>query len=73
MTYEEVTQFSETWGLIYLFIMFVGVITFAFWPSNKARFDDAAQVPFRDGETDDTPEVPKTSKPNTTEEGNARG
>ena len=46
MSYETVIHFSETWGLVYLFILFLGVLAYAFWPSNRSKFDKAAMAPF---------------------------
>ena len=33
--------FSKSWGLFYLIAMAIGVVIYAFWPSNRRRFDDA--------------------------------
>lgn len=30
------------------FLMFAGIAVWACWPNNRARFDDAARVPFLD-------------------------
>lgn len=40
---DAVNGFSTSWGLFYLmgFVLFLGVIIYAFWPSNKKRFDRA--------------------------------
>lgn len=48
--YQTLAQFAETWGLLLLVIMFVSAVGWALWPSNKARFEDAAQVPLREDE-----------------------
>ena len=34
---------SKSFGLFYLIALSVIVVTYAMWPSNKKRFDDAAQ------------------------------
>ena len=36
-------QISAFYGLVYLLVLFVGVIAYAFWPGNKRKFDDAAR------------------------------
>ena len=41
--HEAVVAFSKSWGLFYLIAMAVGVLVYTFWPSNKKRFDEAAQ------------------------------
>jgi len=50
MDYAQVAQIAETWGLIYLFGLFLVLLAYVFWPRNRKKFRDAAQIPFRDGE-----------------------
>jgi len=45
MTYDEVVSLSQTAGLIFFLILFLGVIAYVFWPRNKAKFDRAAHLP----------------------------
>jgi cytochrome c oxidase cbb3-type subunit 4 len=45
MTYETVVQLSQTATLIFFIVLFLAVVAYAFWPSNKAKFERAAQVP----------------------------
>lgn len=47
MTYETLAHFAQTWGLLYFFVIFLGVLAYALWPSNKTRFDEAARIPLR--------------------------
>ncbi len=51
MTYEAFRQFADSWGLVYLFVVFVGVVLMVFLPGAKQRANDAANIPLRD----DTP------------------
>ena len=44
MTYETVSHFAQTWGLIYLMILFAGVLVYALWPGNKEKFKKAARM-----------------------------
>ncbi len=41
LSHETVVGFSKSWGLVYLMGFFLCVIVYAFWPSNKKRFDRA--------------------------------
>lgn len=41
MTHDFLVAFSKSWGLFYLIAMAIAVIVYAFWPSNRRRFDDA--------------------------------
>lgn len=34
--------FSKSFGLFYLMALSLAVIVYAYWPSNKTRFNDAA-------------------------------
>lgn len=43
MTFQEVSSFSQSWGLVFLVAMFVVAVAYALWPSNKEKFDDAAK------------------------------
>lgn len=47
-TYTVLREFADSWFLIVMFLFFLGVWVFAFWPSLKAARDDAASIPFRD-------------------------
>ena len=47
-TYTTLASFAQTAGLLYFIAMFLAVAVYAFWPRNKARFDDAAQIPLRE-------------------------
>jgi cytochrome c oxidase cbb3-type subunit 4 len=43
MDNDFMVWFSKSFGLFYLIALSLGVLAYAFWPSNKQRFDDAAQ------------------------------
>ena len=49
MTYETVSAFAQTYGLVYLFVLFIGVLVYALWPSNRERFERAARMPVQEG------------------------
>jgi len=48
MTFQDVTHFSQTWGLAFLFVLFLGVLVYALRPSAGSKFKDAAQIPFKE-------------------------
>jgi len=56
MTGQEAYEFSRTWlatgGLIFFIVLFLGIVAYALWPSNKKTFDRMASLPMQD---DDTP------------------
>ena len=46
--YEDVLTFAQSWGAVYFTLMFVIAFAYAWWPANRPRFDQAAQVPLKD-------------------------
>jgi cytochrome c oxidase cbb3-type subunit 4 len=46
--YEDVLAFAQSWGAVYFTAMFVVALVYAYWPKNRARFDQAAAIPLRD-------------------------
>ena len=48
MSYENSIYFAETWGLVLLVTMFLVGVAYALWPSNKDKFNTAAQAPLMD-------------------------
>ena len=53
MDYDTVREFSGTWGLVFLVVLFISTIGYALWPGNAKRFDRAAQAPL-DSDDDST-------------------
>jgi cytochrome c oxidase cbb3-type subunit IV len=45
MSFEAISHFAETGGLIILFALCAGVAAYAFWPGNRNTFDRAARAP----------------------------
>lgn len=45
MTYEAISTFAKSWGLVYLMFMFVAVCAYALWPRNQQKFEKAARMP----------------------------
>lgn len=41
LSHDSVVAFAKSWGLFYLIAFFIGVLVYAFWPSNRKRFDRA--------------------------------
>jgi cytochrome c oxidase cbb3-type subunit 4 len=40
--HDFLVGFSKSFGLFYLIALSIGVLVYAYWPSNKERFDQAA-------------------------------
>ena len=48
LTYQDASYFAQTYGLIYLFGLFVIVLLYALWPKNKKKFEEAANIPLEE-------------------------
>jgi len=48
MQYIDIARISGITALIYFTLIFLGVLAYTFWPSNRKRFDDAAAMPLRE-------------------------
>lgn len=46
--YEDVLAFVQSWGAVYFTLMFAVAFAYAWWPRNRARFEQAAQIPLKD-------------------------
>jgi cytochrome c oxidase cbb3-type subunit IV len=48
--HEMLTGFSKSFGLFYLIAMSIGVLVYAYWPSNRKQFEQAAAAVLSDEE-----------------------
>lgn len=48
MDYNELRHLADSWGLVYLFFVFVCVIFFTFRPRSKEQWESAAQIPLKE-------------------------
>ena len=48
MDYESLRIFADSWGLVYLTVVFVGIVAFVFRPNARRKYDDAARIPFNE-------------------------
>ncbi len=46
--YHTMRTFADSWGLLFMFLVFVLVVWLALRPSAKAAHDDAANIPFKE-------------------------
>ena len=51
-TYDTLRQIADSWGLVAMFLFFVGVIIFVFRPGSKAEYDEVAKIPLQNGSED---------------------
>lgn len=46
--YETLARFAQTWGLVIFVIAFALVLVYALHPRNRAKFDDAKNIPLKE-------------------------
>ena len=47
---EEFTAFVRSAWVIWMMVLFLGIVVWALWPSNRARFRRAAHIPLSEEE-----------------------
>ncbi|WP_395685008.1 cbb3-type cytochrome c oxidase subunit 3 [Aestuariivirga sp.] len=52
-TYSTMRQFADSWGLLLLFIIFIGIVIFAYRPGSRATYDDVAKIPLQKTDPED--------------------
>lgn len=48
MSFQTVSHFAQSWGLVFLLVMFGSAVVYAMWPSNKGKFKKAAHLPLEE-------------------------
>ena len=56
MSYEQLSQFAGSWGLVFLVVMFLVSLVYALWPGNADQFRHAAHLPLNDEDIDPSQE-----------------
>lgn len=46
-TYSLMREIADSWGLLALTLVFLGVVVFVFRPGSKALHSDIAEIPLR--------------------------
>ncbi|MGL4494392.1 MAG: cbb3-type cytochrome c oxidase subunit 3 [Beijerinckiaceae bacterium] len=47
-TYRFFAEIAQSVGVIYFMAIFLAVVVYALWPSNAAKFDEAARMPLKE-------------------------
>lgn len=54
MEYDNLRHFADSWGLLFLFLVFATVIAFVFRPGSTAAYRQQALIPLKDNDEDPT-------------------
>lgn len=47
-TYTAMRHFADSWGLLFMVLIFLGVVVYAFRPGSRKNADEAARIPLKD-------------------------
>lgn len=47
MDYETLRQFADTWALLALTVLFIGIVIFVMRPSARRKYEDNANIPLK--------------------------
>ena len=47
-TYTLMRQFADSWGLLYMMLVFIAVVIYAFRPGSKKYYPEQAQIPLKE-------------------------
>ena len=53
MDYQSLRTFADSWGLLFMVIVFVAVVIYTFRPGSKKEADEIAQIPLKDDKSPD--------------------
>ena len=48
MDYNLFRELADSWGLLYLFVLFIGAVLFTFRPGSAKRANEIASIPFNE-------------------------
>jgi cytochrome c oxidase cbb3-type subunit 4 len=48
LDYHALRGFADSWGLVYMAVIFVVAVAWALRPGSRRAHDDAARIPFKE-------------------------
>ncbi|MGQ7791556.1 CcoQ/FixQ family Cbb3-type cytochrome c oxidase assembly chaperone [Faunimonas sp. B44] len=45
--YDSLRHFADSWGLLFLLLVFLGVVLWVFRPGARKKYRDQANIPFK--------------------------
>jgi cytochrome c oxidase cbb3-type subunit IV len=48
MDIQQIWSFAASLWVVWFFVLFIGIIVWAFWPKRRKQLEDHAQIPLRD-------------------------
>ena len=57
MELEAIYGFFRSFWVVWLMAIFIGIVTWAFWPKRKQQLEAYGQIPLNDDQSDDKGKV----------------
>ncbi len=51
--YTLMRQFADSWGLLYMMLIFLAIVALTFRPGSRAYYEDQAKIPLKEECEDD--------------------
>ncbi len=51
-TFKDAYDLLRPLWVVWLMLIFLGIVVWAYWPKRKAEMDDHAQIPFREDDAE---------------------
>lgn len=51
---DGIYEFFRSFWVVWLGLIFLGIVAYALWPGNRKKFEEAAQIPLTDEDGTDT-------------------
>ncbi|MBF0166695.1 MAG: cbb3-type cytochrome c oxidase subunit 3 [Alphaproteobacteria bacterium] len=48
MSLQEIYQLARPLWTVWIFLVFLGIVAWAFWPKNKAKLEEHGSIPLND-------------------------
>jgi cytochrome c oxidase cbb3-type subunit 4 len=48
MDFDSIYQLLRSLWLVWLIVLFLGIVAWVMWPKRKKELEDQAQIPFKD-------------------------
>lgn len=46
-TYDTLRQFADSWGLLFMTLVFIGVVIWVLRPGSRRHYQGQAEIPFK--------------------------
>ncbi|MBI5120734.1 MAG: cbb3-type cytochrome c oxidase subunit 3 [Rhodospirillales bacterium] len=48
MSLQEFYEWARSLWTVWIFVVFIGIVAWSFWPKNKAKLEEYGNIPLKD-------------------------